>query len=245
MARIARIAAAEANADLLTAALESPGAVVIGDLDAAAPEALLRVACAIGDPDTGIAEELIGPRIMDVRYDPHKRATLDRPAYFTADHFPLHTDVSYVSNPPRYLLMHCVTPDPGGGGACLIANCSDAASLLEGDAARWLSRPVFRFVYPPGCPVGESQPMAVREPGLWRFKPGAMRCPAEAFDAVREFEDALGAVALTLPLGSGDLLILDNHRWAHGRTAFDPARNEGPQRHFMRTYVAAGKAQTD
>jgi len=53
---------------------------------------------------------------------------------------------------------------------------------------------------------------------------------------VDEFDRALRGVVATHLLITGDLMVIDNHRMAHGRTAFqaDPDR---AQRHLRRSYA--------
>lgn len=225
--------------ELILAGLDASGAVLLHGLDPGTPDAMLRLATAVGSLDTGIDEVLLGPRVMDIRYDAAKIDDEMNPAYFTANHFPLHTDVSYVPTPPKYMLMHCVAPDPAGGGACLLSQCEDAFQCLGPEDQVWLTRAVYRFRHPPNCPIGESPPRAIREADIWRFKYGCMRCPDNAVSAVERFFEALVAVSFALDLQRGDLLIVDNHRVAHGRTSFPVPPDRPPERHMRRTYAAA------
>jgi hypothetical protein len=55
--------------------------------------------------------------------------------------------------------------------------------------------------------------------------------------AITEFDAALREVATGRLLSSGDLLIADNHRMVHGRTAFIPGRSSA-ERHLRRSYAA-------
>lgn len=68
-----------------------------------------------------------------------------------------------------------------------------------------------------------------------------MRFPAEAGAAVLALHRALETVEIALRLNAGDLLVLDNHRVAHGRTAF--ATGESASRHLMRMYAVERPAQ--
>jgi len=198
---------------------------------------MLHWAGRLGSWDLGIAEELLGPRVMHLRYDPLKQGLADQPAYFTTDAFPLHTDVSYVTNPPGLMLMHCVAPDPGKGGLVRLASCDDALSWVAPEVANTLRQPVFRFLYPPACPSGSSEKLAILAHGQWRFKYASMKFDREFSKAIEVFYRALLDVSQTLFLRSGDLLIVDNHRMVHGRTAFGHHTNDQPGRHIMRCYV--------
>ena len=221
--------------------LANDGVCWLTGLDASSPDALLAWAERLGTLDLGIAEELLGPCVMHLRYDPDKIALADQPAYFTADEFPLHTDVSYVPNPPDLMLMHCVRPDPHGGGLIQLARCIDALEHLKAEFVETLQSPVFSFLYPPACPAGASEAAAILANGHWRFKFDRMKFDNERAAAVKAFYQALLQVSWTIRLQSGDLLIVDNHRMVHGRTAFanavDELTGKHAGRHIMRCYV--------
>jgi alpha-ketoglutarate-dependent taurine dioxygenase len=223
----------------LASALESAGAVLLRNLDPDTPDELLRVGKILGSLEVGIEEDLLGPRIMHLRYDSAKVVPAQKPAYFTADHFPLHTDVSYVPNPPRFMLLHCVHPDPGGGGSSQLADCGVAFALLDESDHKTLSTSAFRFRYPPNCTLGESDPFPICDQALWRFKYTSMRIPEFASGAVERFHQALTKISVSLLLSRGDLLIVDNHRIAHGRSAFRTPQRGLPERHLMRLYATS------
>lgn len=231
------------NVEQVRNRLASDGACWLAGLDASTQNPLLAWAQTLGSWDLGIAEELLGPRIMHLRFDPEKIELASQPTYFTSDEFPLHTDVSYVPNPPGLMLMHCVRPDPAGGGQVLLASCDAALRLLPDDVVASLQQPVFRFLYPPACPVGASEPAAILEQGRWRFKYACMDFADELDSAVDAFHQALQSVCEPVTMQAGDLLIVDNHRMAHGRTAFGgggvAANDPHTGRHIMRCYVNA------
>ena len=228
---------ARVEAHTLLSDLDATGLVVLRNLDPSNSDAILEVANLVGTLDLGIDEELLGPVVMELRYDPRKTQPETKPAYFTSNFFPLHTDVSYVPMPPKFMLLHCSYPDPGGGGVSLMADCDAAAERISETDREALSRPVFHFLYPPNCPAGESAAHAIHEPRLWRFKHAAMRIPATHETVVDRFHQALTQVTTALFLERGDLLIADNHRIAHGRTAFNPSSVAGPARHIFRVYA--------
>jgi hypothetical protein len=137
------------------------------------------------------------------------------------------------------MLLHCVHPDPGGGGASQLADCDAAFALLDESDRETLCQRVFCFIYPPNCTVGESEPFAIREQAVWRLKYTSMRIPGFANGAVERFHQALTSVSELLLLTRGDLLVVDNHRIAHGRAAFGTPEPGLPQRHLMRLYATS------
>lgn len=160
MTRVERLTRACDAPEHIPGKLDRAGAVVLSGLDCGSADAMRALANAIGSADTGIDEDLIGPPVMHLRHDPDRSARTHQPAYFTADAFPLHTDVSYVACPPRYVLVHCV--DPGGpGGECLLADNRPAIASLDPASRETLTRPWYRFAFPPGCQQGESHPCPI------------------------------------------------------------------------------------
>lgn len=223
-------------ADILRA-----GLVLLKNLDPSSSEVILHMAGRLGSLNVGIDEELLGPTVMELRYDPSKIKDGAKAAYFTANEFPLHTDVSYVPVPPRLMLMHCVHASPDGGGVTRISNCKAAfESLGAADRCR-LEAPICRFIYPPNCKLGESEPLPIHAAGMWRFKFDSMRFPDDMTGTIQRFNQALNRFAQHLMLERGDLLIVDNHRIAHGRTAFQPGGPNMQERTLLRTYASLTK----
>ncbi len=201
---------------------------------------LLAVAGSVGSLDLGIDEELSGPPVMHVKYDPGKAAKTEAPAYFTSTAFPLHTDMSYVANPPRYMLMLCLVADAGGGGDSVVSDFAKAWGLLPAAHQAELTAAQFGFRRPPNTPAGDvgQLPVARLTPewSMWRFRLDGMTVPERAREAVDAFHGALHQLAETFVLAAGDLVVVDNHRMAHGRTAFQPTPGTTP-RHMLRAYA--------
>lgn len=198
---------------------------------------LLGAAASVGSLDLEIDEELAGPAIMNIKHDPVKASKADRPAYFSNDAFPLHTDLSYVVNPPRFLLMLCLAPDASGGGLITVSDCQHAWRRLSSSNRRPLTMPQFRFRNPPNTPTGDAGalPISYSAHGwhVWRYRRDSMSVPEDTLSAIDDFAFILEQTTTTFGLSAGELLIVDNHRMTHGRTAFDAT---GP-RHFLRSYA--------
>ena len=63
-----------------------------------------------------------------------------------------------------------------------------------------------------------------------------MLTPSAAVGAVARLQDCLHFVHHEIALEAGDLLIIDNHRVAHGRSHFMDTAG-GPKRHLLRSYA--------
>jgi alpha-ketoglutarate-dependent taurine dioxygenase len=219
--------------------LAAHGVCVVKGTDASTDADIVRLARLLGTTNLGITREMSGPLVMDIRYDSSKAAAGQRPSYFSRDKFPLHTDLSYVPSPPRFLLTQCVDPGTGLDGAALLADCSAAWTALAPSFQKVLTEPLFTFPYPPNCEQGHSAALAIctTTNGMrrWRFRPDGMTYPFGASDAVYRFQRALEAITVEHQFLAGDLLVVENSRVAHGRTAFSSA--DSAQRHLRRVYA--------
>ena len=220
--------------------LDEFGFALCTDFPTLSPDSLIAFADSLGTKDLSIDPELSGPLIMSIRYDEIKAPNRERPAYFSHDAFPIHTDMSYVRNPPRLLFMLCVTPDAAGGGLTVLSDCQSAWEPLLARHRRELERPQFRFRHPPNTQEGEIGEVPISEPGpvrrMWRYRIDSMTVPSSATEAVESFSEGLEEGSFQFRLRAGDLIVVDNHRMLHGRTAFDPAASPTP-RHLLRTYA--------
>ncbi|MFT4050521.1 MAG: TauD/TfdA family dioxygenase [Solirubrobacterales bacterium] len=223
----------------ITNRLISDGYCVVTGNSTATEHDLTEMVTALGGPVHDLDAELAGPPVMDLRHDASRLADRQRPAYFTADDFALHTDMSYVEFPPRLLLTQCVNP-ASSGGVTVVSKCEEAWSSLNARHCRELAQPVFEFEYPPGCEPGESNGAPVFSPArtIWRFRRDLIRAPGTALEALDAFERALIGVANHVRLLSGDLLVADNWRVAHGRTSF--VNEAGAPPRFLRRAYSAG-----
>lgn len=216
--------------------LDRQGAVVIPGVRSD-ESGILQYARVLGSPELDIPVQLSGPTVMHLRFDDKKAQDTDRQAYFTSGAFPLHTDLSYVSNPPRYLLTMCVTADESGGGITTLASIESAWQQLSSAHRSVLMQRSFSFENAPNTGVGVCKNQPIHEAnggaGLWRFRLDTLIYPRDAAGAVQNLTRALERTVVEIPLECGDLLILDNHRVAHGRTAF----NVPSSRHLLRAYA--------
>lgn len=134
--------------------------------------------------------------------------------------FPLHSDEAFAARPCRYVLLHCWQADPDGGGQSLLATRQRIEALA--DAATRHALLAERFDYPCG-------PSVTLAPALMRYNrqevEGQQRrhyghLLAETQPWLDRLDAAFLAAAEHVSLAPGDLLIVDNHRTLHGRSAF-------------------------
>lgn len=136
--------------------------------------------------------------------------------------FPLHSDEAFLQRPCRYVLLHCWRADPCGGGESLLAWRTAIESAADMPLLQALRGREFAY------PAGNA---SVIGPQLLRYNraevEGHARRTNRALDAAQRewldrFDALFASAALSLSLAAEDLLLIDNHRVLHGRTAFAP-----------------------
>jgi alpha-ketoglutarate-dependent taurine dioxygenase len=168
----------------------------------------------------------------------------------TARAFDLHTDGSGMLQPPGIVVLACVVATPPGcGGESLLLSAEAVIDHLRtraGDAAvAALAEPVHRtqVMLPSGAWAMRSVAITEHGPGGWGLRyrdslvatlltgkglaPRNVRALAALREAVRSLEPTRVA------LNPGDVLVIDNRRTLHGRTAFD----ERHPRHLRRMKI--------
>ncbi len=131
-----------------------------------------------------------------------------------SDFFAPHTDLSFLAEPCRYVMLHCWQPATTGGETLLV----DGSHAME-TACRVLQIALaqYRFAYA----AGESVTVGT----FWRFSAEDVRIgsPSDTF-WLNCIGEHLMSQAFRIRLSSGELLVIDNHRWLHGRAAFSGSR---------------------
>jgi alpha-ketoglutarate-dependent taurine dioxygenase len=147
--------------------------------------------------------------------------------------FPLHTDSAGRERPHAYIVLAVVELDPPPSGA-LVCTASRLRALLRArpELTDRLRRAEYRF--------GNLPPVPVLSDG-WQIRFRADEATAvtvDASDAIRAFAAALRELEpiCGVELEPGDILVVDNRRALHGRTAIPEAQT----RRLLRLKVRAG-----
>jgi len=178
-------------------------------------------------------------------------------APYRRDADPLHTDSVFIDRQHAYIGLVCVQPSPTSDGQTVLMRAVDIASALDGQGnhLRLLQDTCYPFAEPPPKERGAGPPVVhfgsimhvADEDATVRFRPtrvrAGLRLKPQALDidhlaALHAFEAILRLPHLTtvILLRAGDLLLLDNRRILHGRTAIEPG---GGVRHLKRVKVHA------
>jgi gamma-butyrobetaine dioxygenase len=161
-----------------------------------------------------------------------------------------HTDNPYRSPVPGVQLLHCLINETTGGLSTLVDGFAAAEALRGQDpeAFQLLARTPVRFRYRDTDTelVASASPIELDGTGRLQavnFSPRLDFVPLQppqqlaAYFRARKAFDALlrsPRFEIRFLLGSGDLMMMDNRRLLHGRTAFDP--REG-LRHLQGCYI--------
>jgi alpha-ketoglutarate-dependent taurine dioxygenase len=129
--------------------------------------------------------------------------------------FPLHTDESFCDDPAHWLLLHCWRSAPVGG-VSLFADVQEV--LRHAERSLRIALEQMRLPYPGGDRVTLDIHGRVRFNALECLASGR-QSPAAALWLPRLIK-AFALAAQELRLDSGDLLLIDNWRVLHGRSAF-------------------------
>ena len=156
----------------------------------------------------------------------------------------LHTEACFTSYPPDFLALLGLRPDATGAARTLVADIPLALRLLGEAELRALSEPLFVFEPDRGSHVHNglrtTAPVSMlRDHGqgsVLEYSTLLIATTKEGGRALAGLNAALNRCAVSVALGHGDLLLIDNRRTVHGRTAFRPAY-DGSDRWIQRVLL--------
>ncbi|ADJ47539.1 hypothetical protein AMES_5714 [Amycolatopsis mediterranei S699] len=176
---------------------------------------------------------------------PVRPATTDVHATFSvrAGAAEWHTDAAYRDVPEDLVALLCVRPAADGGVSRLLHQ-RHARTGLDADVVTALRQPSFSW-RPPAVFGGGSIrqfPVLASDTVRWRWDNLEVARPHNAVAASFREHLAAASGALDLPLQAGDVLVFDNRRVLHSRTAFtDPRRHLLRVRLWTRAETRAGE----
>lgn len=200
---------------------------------------LLMVACGLGDPAAFLPEKT-GALVQDVVPVPGREAFQGNAGSVLLT---FHTENAFHEHRPDYVMLLCLRADHEGVAGTRTACVREVLELLTPVTRKRLSLPEFVTEAPPsfgaGCEGAVDHPVlggSWDDPDL-RVDFAATRATTqEGAAALAELGALFEQVSSTSELLPGDLVIVDNHVTAHGRTAFTP-RYDGRDRWLQRTFA--------
>ncbi len=167
-------------------------------------------------------------RMTDKGSDANPAFYADRP-----DHLPLHTDRAFSPAPPPVMGLLCETPAAWGGESLLVDARRLYLDLLSGFGPEGLTSLFEDFYSIRRAPHETRRPLFFFNGSghtciAYRRDDDAVEvCYPPRFDApVQWISDYLSNPRnqLRVKLQAGEILLVDNHRYLHGRTAFQAKR---------------------
>jgi L-asparagine oxygenase len=218
------------------------------DKDPTSEMTLLTVARRLGQP-VGYVQEHGGgivQNIVPARDD--ERRQLSTSSSVTLE---WHTETAFHPHKPRYLLLLCLRADPHA--RTLLSSVAHLLPALGDDAVRTLREPRFRarpdasFLAADASRPGELGPLmpvitpAEPVPSFTYDGDLMIGVDADAQSALDRLGELVRSHASSISLESGDLLVVDNLRTVHARSAFR-ARYDGSDRWLQRAFVVSDLA---
>ncbi|MFC1405693.1 MULTISPECIES: TauD/TfdA family dioxygenase [Streptacidiphilus] len=147
-----------------------------------------------------------------------------------------HMDLVNATQPPDYTTLLCIRPDALGAGASILSDARAAVSRLSPSSRALLSEAAYSYgsffelsdvgaEYAP-FPVLDSEPAPL---GFVRFTAKMLTESAidEAHErAARELAEQMIAGQVSFTLQRGDFLIVNQHRYVHGREPLGTGQSE-------------------
>jgi hypothetical protein len=138
-----------------------------------------------------------------------------------------HMDLVNATQPPDYTTLLCVRPDPLGAGASILSDARAAVSRLAPSSRALLADAAYSYgSFFDLSDVGEEYrpfPVLDGEPADLGFVRFTAKMLAESgldeahARAAQELADQMVAGQVSFTLQRGDVLIVNQHRWVHGR----------------------------
>jgi hypothetical protein len=173
---------------------------------------------------------------------------------------PLHIDLVCSAQPPRYIALYCMRPDPKGGGASATSDLWAAADKLSEEDHAALSSPCFKYwadknVFGVGQPLDRfavipptrSAPVRFTAKMLPHLRQGKLLDHPEPLQLVTAFEHLVQRaeeLRTEFRLAARQMLVFDQWRYAHGRMplgAGQAAVAAGARRLLKQSYVSGGR----
>lgn len=160
--------------------------------------------------------------------------------------FLMHTETPFREFSPDYVSLLCLRGDPASQAATRICDLRQVAEQMSSAEIDLLRQPLFAFVTDRPAMLARglsvTAPLALLterdEQPIFEFVLDLVGVTEEAQRALDRFNALVLAMAEDVYLEKGDLLIMDNHHIAHGRTSFKP-RYDGTDRWLQRLLLTS------
>jgi len=166
--------------------------------------------------------------------------------------FDFHTEVAFHPHRPAFLILFCLREDHEGDAWTYVADIKDVWRELTASDINELTTPKFLFRPPTTFAAEGSEPRPASLYGrpiiyglpsrprlCLNCNAGFLESDAAGIEAMHRLAQVLHTHSDSIRLLPGDMLLLDNRKVVHGRTAF-AAKFDGTDRWLQRAYVSSG-----
>ncbi|MEM1145848.1 MAG: TauD/TfdA family dioxygenase [Pseudomonadota bacterium] len=190
-------------------------------------DGILNVLAAMGQHNAATGGELPHISKTKIRVDSKQSARNGNVTRYsrTSDALPLHTDCSNKAVPPNLVAFAMERPDPQGGGESVMLSASDLVHDLPEDLVSLLRQPVFPFAVKKRYPIlqGQGDDLRIRYYRQQIKSALGEQCALsnnlrEALDELERYLE-LSKRSVRFAMQAGEVVIMDNQRILHGRSA--------------------------
>lgn len=167
-----------------------------------------------------------GVLIKKIKLEAALENKIGRPSARDSRKFLLHTDLSYIENPPSHFLFHCISSDTFAGGQSILVDFDTVLKELSDSSLEELMRPQYSFPVPYYCEgIGDSVTNSViyKKDGNFYIRyrrDGIKSSNRKAIIALSELDYHLNKSTRLLSIDPNSIVVFDNRRCLHGRTGF-------------------------
>ncbi|KTC25868.1 iron hydroxylase [Pseudomonas marginalis ICMP 9505] len=207
---------------------------------------ILKATAVLGDP-IGYIQESNGDIINN--FFPQKKHSKDTNSDSYDCELELHTENAFHTVSPDYLVLLCLRQDPAAEAATFISSIDRIRDHLTPDDIRYFLEEKYNFlsdycITEKNCRIDINQKQTVLygdpDAPFFRFDPQFMVARSKSAQMKLEvLRKAAWQVAEPVHMKAGDLLIIDNRKTAHARSAFS-ANLDGNDRWMQRTFAVTG-----
>ncbi|CRM47444.1 iron hydroxylase [Pseudomonas sp. 2822-15] len=209
-------------------------------------QVILKATAILGDP-IGYIQESNGDIINN--FFPHKIHSMSASSDSYDCELELHTENAFHAVSPDYLVLFCLRQAPDADAATFISSIDNIRDIVTPADLNYFHGENYNFLSDyctteKNCRIDINQKQTVLygdpESPFFRFDPQFMVASSKHAQLKLEgLRKAAWEVARPVHLNAGDLLIIDNRKTAHARSAFS-ARLDGNDRWIQRTFAVAG-----
>lgn len=219
----------------------------LGKPDTRSEKLLLQATALLGDP-IGYVQESEGSLINNFFPQRSQASKMSSDSFDTE--LDLHTENAFHAVQPDYLVLLCLRQDPDRQAVTFISSIDSIIERLPSSDIHYFFHEPYNFLSDycqreKNCRIDINKRQTVLYGDIaspyFRFDPYFMVASShQAESKLAMLRDIAWEAAEPLTLRQGDLLIIDNRKTAHARSAFD-ARFDGTDRWIQRTFAVCNR----